>query len=66
METRQELIELAKMYLNDIESEIDCRNDQLFEGELNDAIRYLDNLTLVLDQLNNDDYNIEEFEESLE
>jgi hypothetical protein len=66
METRQELIELAKMYLNDIESEIDCRDDQLFDGELDDAIRYLDNLALVLDQLNNDDYNIEEFEESLE
>jgi hypothetical protein len=65
METRQELIELAKMYCNDIESEIDCREGQLFDGELCDAIRYLDELAMILDQLNKDEYAIEEEEEEL-
>lgn len=63
METRQELIERAKMYLNDIESEIDCREGQRFDGELCDALRYLDDLALVLDQLNDDDYELEDDED---
>ena len=63
METRQELEDRAKEILNNIESEIDCRAGQLFNGELFDAIGYVDDLLEVLEQLNSDSYESDEDEE---
>ena len=63
MENRLELEDRAKEILNNIESEIDCRAGQLYDGELFDAISYVDDLIEVLEQLNRDAYEIDEDEE---
>lgn len=56
MLTRQELIEDLQTALNDIDSEVNCREGQSFDGELCDAIRYLDDAKEILEQLNKDSY----------
>ena len=54
--TRKELEEEVRSKCNDIISEITCRKGQPFEGELDDALRYVDHMVAALESLNSDDY----------
>lgn len=63
METRQELEERLESLLADILNEVQSRQGQSFDGELEEAILLLKELKLVLKQLNEDKYENEEEED---
>lgn len=54
--TRNELENEVIDQCNNIISEIECRDGQPFDGELFDALCYLDSVKDALEILNNDDY----------
>ena len=58
---RDELEQEVICACNDIISEIECRDGQLFDGNLSDALGYVDGLVEALERLNQDDYD--DFEE---
>ena len=60
-ETREELITEVVEKLRDIESEVTCREGELFDGDLCDALRYLDDVRDLLERLNNDEYDIVDY-----
>lgn len=63
METRQELEERLETLLSDILNEVQSRQGQSFDGELEDAIILLKEVKLVLKQLNEDKYDEDEMDE---
>jgi hypothetical protein len=62
METRQELEERLESLLAEIANEVQLRQGQSFDGELEDAILLLKEVKVVLKQLNDDKYEEEEGE----
>lgn len=62
METRQELEERLEILLSDILTEVQSRNGEKFDGELEDALEMLKETKSILKQLNQDDYEGEEEE----
>jgi len=63
MRTRQEIEEYVHMKLTDALSEIECRKGQPFEGDLCDAIYYIEDALDYIKILDNDDYETEEDDE---
>ena len=62
MRTRDEIEEYVHMKLTDALSEIDCRKGKPFEGDLCDAIYYIEEALDCIKILDNDDYETDEEE----
>jgi hypothetical protein len=60
MRTREDIEEYVSMKLTDALSEIECRKGQPFEGELCDAIYYIEDALDYVKLLDRDDYETDE------
>jgi len=63
LRTREEIEDYVHMKLTDALSEIECRKGQEFDGELCDAIYYIEDALDYIKILDKDDYETDEDED---